>query len=345
MFSFKKITKSDWHHQIEQDIAPRTIHDLSPKIIEGISNLPFAHPEDLTFDISSKLPQRRDNSWLITYEINKKDFTDLNKCLLQALKYGAEAIHFVLRRIPDAQELNVMLSDVRLDWFESLWSFDGVIEDISLKNFEVDIIQMFPELQSEKCRIFNNNNKSIALNATFKIDIPNLSDGESSMEDWAKILKDIGVALERIDNSIKPIIFFIKGTNNILWNIIQIRSFKLLYLKLMECYTLPSKHPKIHFGVHPKMLGLDPHVNLIRSTSIGLSGIIGGIDYLDIPGNGRESIDSLWQMSAIHLQYILREEGKLGELDDPLKGSYYIESMTEELCRKVWHLFQQMHES
>ena len=48
---------------------------------------------------------------------------------------------------------------------------------------------------------------------------------------------------------------------------------------------------------------------------------------------------------ARNTQTILREESHLDQVIDPAGGSYYIESLTEEIAKKAWELFKEIEEN
>lgn len=77
----------------------------------------------------------------------------------------------------------------------------------------------------------------------------------------------------------------------------------------------------------------DPHVNLLRATSCAMSAILGGCDALVVrPFDAvRGEAGELSRRLARNTQHLLREESHFGALRDPAAGSWYIESLTQEL--------------
>lgn len=87
---------------------------------------------------------------------------------------------------------------------------------------------------------------------------------------------------------------------------------------------------------------LDPHVNLLRTTSEAFAGIVGGCAGLEVRAFdecAREP-DEFSRRLARNLQIILAEECQLGRVVDPAGGSYYVETLTRELAERAWALFQ-----
>ncbi len=88
---------------------------------------------------------------------------------------------------------------------------------------------------------------------------------------------------------------------------------------------------------------LDPHVNLLRTTTEAFAGIVGGCTGLQV-GTFDECIrtpDDFSRRLARNIQIILAEECQLGRVVDPAGGSWYVETLTHQLAEKAWALFQE----
>ncbi|GHC05557.1 methylmalonyl-CoA mutase family protein [Cerasicoccus arenae] len=88
----------------------------------------------------------------------------------------------------------------------------------------------------------------------------------------------------------------------------------------------------------------DPYANMLRSATEALCGVTAGVDSLCV-GSFDEIIrepDEFSRRVARNTQVILQEECELTAVVDPAGGSWYIESLTEEVARKAWGLFQEI---
>ncbi|RTQ50155.1 methylmalonyl-CoA mutase [Hymenobacter gummosus] len=88
---------------------------------------------------------------------------------------------------------------------------------------------------------------------------------------------------------------------------------------------------------------LDPHTNMLRVTTEAMSAVLGGADSISVT-----PYDSLYAEPnefsariARNVPVILREEAYLDRVADPAAGSYFIETLTDQLAREAWALFQQ----
>ncbi|HEY3739730.1 MAG TPA: methylmalonyl-CoA mutase family protein [Bryobacteraceae bacterium] len=77
----------------------------------------------------------------------------------------------------------------------------------------------------------------------------------------------------------------------------------------------------------------DPHMNLVRGTTEAMAAIIGGCDALIVRPftEARGSTDEFAERLALNTQLLLRDESYFGAVADPAAGSWYIESLTEQL--------------
>jgi methylmalonyl-CoA mutase len=89
---------------------------------------------------------------------------------------------------------------------------------------------------------------------------------------------------------------------------------------------------------------LDAHVNLLRGTTEAFAAIAGGCDSLEV-GAYDEVIrpaDEASRRMARNTQIILRDECHFDHVVDPAGGSYYVETLTDQLARKAWTVFQEI---
>jgi methylmalonyl-CoA mutase len=88
----------------------------------------------------------------------------------------------------------------------------------------------------------------------------------------------------------------------------------------------------------------DPWVNMLRTCAAGMAGALGGADALTILpytwALGKP--DDFARRIARNMHVVLKEESGLGRVADPAGGSWYLESLTEELAQKAWTEFQEI---
>lgn len=123
----------------------------------------------------------------------------------------------------------------------------------------------------------------------------------------------------------------------------KFRSWRFLLARLNEVID----GDKIDLMLHGEtawrdLTTLDPHVNVLRSTTAALAAGVAGTNSLTVlpfttplglPGPAARRL-------ARNTQSILLEEASLAIVADPASGAGGFEEMTDALCEKVWSLFQ-----
>ena len=130
----------------------------------------------------------------------------------------------------------------------------------------------------------------------------------------------------------------------------KLRALKILWKNLVEAYNAKEDSKKVHIhgvtSIFNKTL-FDPHINILRVTTGAFSAIMGGIDSLHTsPFDESFSIpDDFSRRIARNTQIILNEEAHFSTPIDPAGGSYYVETLTNELAKSAWKNFQTIEEN
>lgn len=87
---------------------------------------------------------------------------------------------------------------------------------------------------------------------------------------------------------------------------------------------------------------LDPHTNILRSTSAAYAAVLGGCDSLAVSPYDEifREPDEFSKRIALNTQRILREECHAAAVADPAGGSWFVENLTKELAEAAWTRFQ-----
>ncbi|GAA3999794.1 methylmalonyl-CoA mutase small subunit [Hymenobacter fastidiosus] len=128
--------------------------------------------------------------------------------------------------------------------------------------------------------------------------------------------------------------------------IAKLRALRQLWATLLHAYELPAGAAtdlRIFAGTSTwSKTTLDPHTNLLRVTTETMAAVLGGADAVSVA-----AFDSLYHdpnefsdRLARNLPVILREEVQLHRVADPAAGSYYLETLTDQLARDAWSLLQ-----
>lgn len=90
----------------------------------------------------------------------------------------------------------------------------------------------------------------------------------------------------------------------------------------------------------------DPWVNMLRSTVAAFGAGVGGADQVSVlpydaalPASKRTSGPTFTRRIARNTQLLLLEESNVGRVLDPAGGSWFVESLTDDLASNAWAVF------
>ncbi|GAB3302457.1 hypothetical protein GCM10027511_16350 [Hymenobacter humi] len=131
----------------------------------------------------------------------------------------------------------------------------------------------------------------------------------------------------------------------------KLRALRRLWATLLHAFGLPpelSQNLRIHAQTASwTQTTLDSHTNLLRHTTEAMSAVLGGADTVSVaPFDALYAVPNDFSARlARNLSVLLREESALGGVQDPAAGSYFVETLTDQLAREAWGLFQRMEEA
>lgn len=91
----------------------------------------------------------------------------------------------------------------------------------------------------------------------------------------------------------------------------------------------------------------DPYVNMLRVTSEGFSGAVGGVDSMHLSpfDEAMRTPDRFSRRIARNVQIMLQEEARFTMPIDMGGGSYFIEKLTHEFAQAAWTIFQDVEKN
>jgi methylmalonyl-CoA mutase len=142
--------------------------------------------------------------------------------------------------------------------------------------------------------------------------------------------------------------FFFGIGMNFFMEVAKLRAARLLWSRIMTNFGA-KKPGSLMLRTHCQTSGVsltekDPYNNVIRTTLEALAATLGGTQSLHT-NSFDEAVALPTDTSARiarNTQLILQEESNICRVVDPLGGSYYVESLTNELADKAWALIQEV---
>ena len=141
--------------------------------------------------------------------------------------------------------------------------------------------------------------------------------------------------------------FWAIGMNHFM-EIAKMRAARMIWAKLVRQFN-PKDDKSLALRTHCQTSGWslteqDPFNNVARTTIEGMAAALGGTQSLHTNALD-EAIALPTDFSARiarNTQIFLQEETKITKTVDPWAGSYYVESLTKEICDKAWALIAEV---
>lgn len=193
-----------------------------------------------------------------------------------------------------------------------------------------------------------------ALKAVGVSGMPYHVSGASAVEELAIVL---GTGLQyvraltqrglTVDEAAEQIRFTFSVGGDFFMELCKIRAARLLWARVVKELGGGANAQKMRIhartGTYNKTV-CDPYVNMLRTTTEALSAVVGGVDSLSVGLFDEIVRDSAEFSSRIarNTQIILQEECELTQVIDAGGGSWYIESLTNEVAEKAWSIFKDL---
>jgi methylmalonyl-CoA mutase N-terminal domain/subunit len=136
--------------------------------------------------------------------------------------------------------------------------------------------------------------------------------------------------------------FFFNSHNNLLEEVAKFRAARRMWARIMREHFGAKKERSWMLRFHTQTAGStltaqQPENNIVRTTLQGLAAVLGGTQSLHT--NGFDEALALPTESAARIalrtQQILAHESGVAQTVDPLAGSFYVESLTNEIERRA----------
>ncbi len=152
---------------------------------------------------------------------------------------------------------------------------------------------------------------------------------------------------ERVEDLAETILFHFSIGGHFFMETAKLRAARLMWNRVLENYGCSGAAPALEIHARTGLFNKtrkDPYVNLLRTTTEALSGVLAGVDVLTI-GAFDECLrepDRFSRRIARNTHIILGEECEIGRTIDPAGGSWYLETLTDQLARAGWSRFQEI---
>jgi methylmalonyl-CoA mutase len=166
--------------------------------------------------------------------------------------------------------------------------------------------------------------------------------GANMVQQIAYSLAHANEYFNRITTISQPLVFEVSVGTNYFFEIAKLRALRLLFNRIakeyehnFDCHLIvtPTKRNKTIY---------DYNINMLRTTTECMSAILGGADAIaNLPYDALYHKDNEFgDRIARNQLLILKHESHFDKVNNPADGSYYIESLTNQLAEKALTLFK-----
>ena len=358
---FSEVSAKVWKQKIQYDLKGK---DYNETVVwdtpEGIKVKPFYHADDLTGKqgpVSVSLPP-----WKIGQDIYAGNAIMANEKAQKMIGKGAEALRFTIPST--AIDAVILLNNIDLNTIKVYIDMQFLSKDYittisekvanSTKIYcQIDPIghlarsgnwyqSMVSDLNTVdalmELKIDNTLSIDLSLYENAGADmIQQLAYAASHANEYLNYLHNIEKLKE-----LKEVQFKVSVGTNYFFEIAKLRALRKIWKSLAEAYGVSSE---CHITAMPSKRNktiYDFNVNMLRTTTECMSAILGGADTVfNLPYDAIYHKDNDFaERIALNQLVLLKEESYFDKVGNPSDGSYYIETITNQLAEKALVLFK-----
>ena len=366
---FEAVSAKAWKQKIQVDLKGLDYNDtLIWKSPETIAVKPFYHADDFT--TIPKNSNTKATEWKIGEIINVTISDEANIKAINAIARGVNHIIFCITS--KTVSLKDLLKDINLDHTTITVKCDFISEKI-VKNVQATSLRAIEKSQLYLHTDIINN---LAKTGNWFI---NLKEDHKIFETLVKTTKQISVDLSLYQNAGANIIQQLayglahvneylnhldtiltkesKQTLNVIFNasvgsnyffeIAKLRALRQLWTILATEYNI-NKNCTIHTQPSKRNKTIyDYNTNMLRTTTECMSAILGGANTAcNLPYDAiYHHSNAFGDRISCNQLLVLKHESYFDKVNNPADGSYYIESLTNQISEKALKLFKDIEKN
>lgn len=336
-----------------------------------------ALPDEFPFTRGTKADN---NAWEIVQNVKEKNAKKANEIALASINGGATTIAFNCKEIQNESDLATLLSGIDLtkvgvqflhskDYMTLIENFIKYLDTNKIDKSQVkgstgfdaiayclregkfyfsqdadmrkavDLVKMtenMPKFKAVNVQgiLMHNGGATIVQELGYVLGIAN---------EYLAFATANGLTIDQIAGKME---LTLSISSNYFMEIAKLRAIRLLWATMVSQYQPKNVEScKIRINSVASCWNktiFDPYVNMLRTTTEGMSASLGGADSItlqpfDVAFKGD---DDFSRRISRNVQIILKEESYFDKTVDPAAGSYYIENLTDSIAEHAWKLFQ-----
>lgn len=367
---FPKVTKEQWLEKVKSDLKGKALESLNWELNESLVISPFKDQSDIDLSAIPK-PSKNNNLWHTIEPIRvSTDLKSDNELILDSLQKGASGLCLYFKSAPTLDELNILLDRVfinlipmeivlsrRADFPVTVNVFSSFVDGTA---YDRDQVQCYFSILNStdqtvsypSAQLISQVNKTLVKSQMITINGSDFYQGHSGViDELGSTLHKIYSILDHYQNENLALRQVIQNINvecllddSYYINIAKIKALRRCTDMVYRAYGVNSTEElNVKIRVAPSSTSSDINYNRIRVASIAMSAVIAGVNRLEIFDiNGKNETESaeFQRRVARNVSHLMQLESYMDRVNDPAAGSYYIESLTEEIADRAWADFQ-----
>ncbi len=357
------VSSKQWKQQIQFELKGADYNETlvwnSP---EDIQVKPFYHSDEATssFNIETKVTEFKICQNIFVHDIEKSIFR-----ANESVARGAESLRFTIE--DEKIDVEKLLTSINLE---------NVSVYFNLNFISIDFVKKIDDFAQQKAvKIYCNfdpignlakdgnwfktdektnfDTLNLIANKTTNISFLSIdvgfyqNAGANMVQQIAYAVAQVNEYFNRIDTIKRSIVFQVSVGTNYFFEIAKLRALRLVFRAVaseynhnLNCHILvsPTKRNKTIY---------DYNTNLLRTTTECMSAILGGADAVaNLPYDSLYHKDNEFgDRIARNQLLVLKNEAYFDKVDNPSDGSYYIESLTNQMADKALMMFKDIEDN
>ena len=369
---FPPVSKEDWLQQVAKDLKGKPLEELNWRLSDDFLVSPFVHADD--FPAPPPPLSTQPNRWEICESVVVTDPIVANRQSLEALQGGAWGLQFEFETSPSFEVLSQVLEGIYIDFIGLHFSGQGIQQNPGIVLAHLERLARARELPTESLRgslAYDPAASASIVDWRYLADLidhaqrvfpqfkiiaispkPTETEDPLQLSMLPALLRTGNHYLEKLsERGVLPaqtfaaMQFCIPIGKSYFFEIARLRAFKLLWVNVLKAWNITLAPPAVSAFFRPEAYSDDLYTNMIRATTMSMSAVLGGAERLTVlPYDaGREAMtaypQSFSRRIARNVQHLLKMESGFDELSDPAAGSFYIETLTQQLSERAWAEF------
>lgn len=356
---FPEKSSKAWKQLIQMDLKGDDYNEtLIWKTNEGIHVKPFYHADE--FQSLPNVSQTKATEWTVCQSIFVANVQKSNEKAVDAIERGAESIHFILPApsvvIKDLLvNINLKITKIYIEcqflssefllqiaYFpdnDNLIFFNDIIgnlaragnwfKDIKTDHQDFENVILQTSMFSVDTALYQNAGATMTQQLAY-----GLAHANEYLNHLSKLSKE--------EKQHFKVVFKMAVGTNYFFEIAKLRALRLLWKTLASEYEMPEECILFVTPSKRNKTLYDYNTNMLRTTTESMSAILGGANTVcNLPYDAIYHKDNEFgERIARNQLLVLKHESYFDKVNNSVDGTYYVETITQQLAEKALDLFK-----